>query len=37
MAQDVEKLYPQAVSEDASGYKRVRYDMLGMSMKPVRS
>jgi hypothetical protein len=37
MAQDVEKLYPQAVSEDASGYKRVRYDMLGMSMERVRS
>jgi hypothetical protein len=37
MAQDVEKLYPQAVSEDASGYKRVRYDMLGMSMERIRS
>jgi hypothetical protein len=35
MAQDVEKLYPQAVSEDASGYKRVRYGMLGMSMERV--
>ncbi len=35
MAQDVEKVYPHAVSEDASGYKRVRYDMLGMSMERV--
>jgi hypothetical protein len=35
MAQDVEKLYPQAISEDASGYKRVCYGMLGMSMERV--
>jgi hypothetical protein len=37
MAQDVEKVYPQAVVEDVDGYKRVRYDMLGMSMERVRS
>jgi hypothetical protein len=37
MAQDVEKVYPQAVVEGADGYKRVRYDMLGMSMERVRS
>jgi hypothetical protein len=37
MAQDVEKVYPQAVVEGTDGYKRVRYDMLGMSMEPVRS
>jgi hypothetical protein len=35
MAQDVEKVYPEAVVEDVSGYKRVRYDMLGMSMERV--
>jgi hypothetical protein len=37
MAQDVEKVYPQAVVEGTDGYKRVRYDMLGMSMERVRS
>lgn len=37
MAQDVEKLYPQAVVESSSGYKQVRYDMLGMSMERARS
>ena len=37
MAQDVEKVYPQAVVERTDGYKRVRYDMLGMSMERVRS
>lgn len=37
MAQDVEKVYPQAVIAGADGYKRVRYDVLGMSMERVRS
>jgi hypothetical protein len=37
MAQDVEKVYPQAVIEGMDGYKQVRYDMLGMSMERVRS
>jgi hypothetical protein len=37
MAQDVEKVYPQAVVAGADGYKRVRYDVLGMSMERVRS
>lgn len=37
MAQDVEKVYPQAVVEGTDGYKRVRYDVLGMSMERVRS
>lgn len=36
MAQDVEKVYPQAVTEGTDGYKRVQYDMLGMSMEQVR-
>lgn len=36
MAQDVEKLYPKAVTKDSNGYKRVNYDLLGMSMEQVR-
>lgn len=35
MADDVEKVYPEAVITDSDGYKKVRYDMIGIRMEEV--
>lgn len=35
MADDVEKVYPEAVVTDSDGYKKVRYDMIGIRMEEV--